>query len=117
MEEVAKWVEKAEHDLNAAEVNLKEGIYDVSAFFSQQAAEKSLKALYISKYKELWKIHDLYELAIKVEAPKTISDICEKLTQHYIATMYPNDEEYSKEDAEEAVEQAKKVMKWVKEKL
>jgi len=117
MEEVSQWIEKAEHDLNTAEVNLKEGIYDASAFFSQQAAEKALKALYILKYRKLWKIHDLYELSKKVGSPKDISNISEKLTQHYIATRYPNEEEYSRKDAEEALGQAKKVMEWVKKKL
>ena len=96
MEEVSKWFDKAEHDMNAAEVNLKEGIYDASAFFSQQAAEKALKALNILKHRKLWKIHDLYELSKEIDAPKGISLLCEKLTQHYIATRYPNDEVYSK---------------------
>lgn len=59
----------------------------------------------------------MYELAKKINAPKDISTICESLTQHYIATRYPNDGEYTKEDAEEALDQAKKVIKWVKEKL
>jgi len=117
MEEVSQWFKKAERDFNVAEVNLKENIYDASAFFSQQAAEKALKALYIMKYKRLWKIHDLYELAKKVNATKNICDLCEKLTQHYIATRYPTDEEYSKKDAEEAINQSRMVIKWVKKRL
>lgn len=41
------WLRQAERDLNTAKVNLRERIYDASAFFSQQAAEKALKAFYI----------------------------------------------------------------------
>ena len=117
MKEVKEWMEKSQRDLNTAEVNFKEGIYDASAFYSQQAAEKSLKALYIKENKKLWKIHDLYELSLKVGAPSEISEFCEQLTQHYIATRYPTDAEYSKEDAEEALKQSRDVIEWVKKKL
>ena len=72
-------------------MNLKEAIYDASAFYSQQAAE--------------------------VDAPVKISELCEKLTQHYIATRYPTDAEYSKTDAEEALDQSRDVIEWVKKRL
>ena len=113
MNEANKWIEKAEKDLNAAVINLNEGLYDVSSFLSHQAAEKALKALYILKFKRLWKIHDLKQLAQKVDAPVEIIRICGELNPHYIATRYPVDFSYTKDVAEEALEFAKKVVEWV----
>ncbi len=37
--------------------------------------------MYIIKYKELWKIHDLVKLGEKLSSPKDILIICERLTQ------------------------------------
>ncbi len=115
--EYEEWIEKAEKDLHAAEINLKQSLYEVSAFLSQQAAEKALKAAYILKYKRLWKIHDLEQLGEKVDAPEGIIKICKELTQHYILTRYPDEEEYAKEDAEAALKQAKEVIEWSKNRL
>lgn len=117
MEEVSGWMDKSKRDFSTAETNLREGIYDASAFYSQQAAEKALKALYIRNNKRLWKIHDLTELGKNLGAPGDIIIVCESLSQHCIATRYPTDARYEKVDAEEAVEQAKTVIEWVKKEL
>ena len=61
-EEIANWLKKAEHDLNAVKSSIKTKNYDWACFQAQQAAEKALKALFIKKYKRLWKIHDLVKL-------------------------------------------------------
>jgi HEPN domain-containing protein len=55
-ESVEKWVVKAERDLSDAEFNLINGRYEVAAFLAHQASEKALKALYILKFKRLWKM-------------------------------------------------------------
>ena len=117
MEDVNKWMEKSERDLYAAKINLQQKLYEVSAFLSHQAAEKALKALYILKFKRLWKIHNLYDLGEKVGAPKDILDLCEKLNPHYLATRYPTEEEYTEEDAIEAFEFSEKVVTWSKKAL
>jgi HEPN domain-containing protein len=114
---VDKWIIKAEKDLSDAEFNLANGRYEVAAFLAHQAAEKALKALYILKFKRLWKIHDLKELAVKVDAPKEIIKIGDALNPHYIQTRYPVEVTYDEELAEEAVENAKKVVEWIKKKL
>lgn len=54
MKEVEKWIKKAEKDLVTARVDLNNKEYEAAAFFSHQAAEKALKALYILKFKRLW---------------------------------------------------------------
>lgn len=112
MDETKQWMEKAKRDLNAAGINLNENLFDVCAFLAQQASEKALKALYIQKFKKLLKIHDLYELGKKIGATKEILDACERLNPHYIATRYPSDENYTRELAEEALSDSKKVVEW-----
>lgn len=58
-ESIEKWIVRAERDLSDAEFNLINGRYEVAAFLAHRAAEKALNALYILKFKKLWKIHDL----------------------------------------------------------
>ena len=71
IEEINKWFNLAERDLVSAKKNFKKKIYYVSAFLCQQSVERGLKALYIKKYKELLKIHDLVKLAKKIDANLT----------------------------------------------
>ncbi len=103
MIEVKKWYEKAKKDLSAAEINLDQGLFEVSAFLSHQAAEKALKALYILKFKRLWKIHDLKKLSESVHAPTKIMGLCERLNPHYLATRYPLEVDYTQKDANESL--------------
>ena len=113
--EEESWIEKAERDLLAAEVNLREGFHDVSAFLSSIAAEKALKALYILKFKRLWKTHDLVGLGEKIGADDKTMRLLEPLNEHYIKTRYPSDIVYTKKIAKEAMNTSRKVLEWVKE--
>lgn len=117
VEEAERWMKKAESDFSAAEINFQQELYEVSAFLAHQSTEKALKSLYILKFKRLWKIHDLFELGKKVEAPEYTLKFCEKLNPHYLATRYPMDEDYTEKIAKEALESAKKVIEWAKEKM
>ena len=116
-EEVEKWIEKAEEDLSDAEFTFKNKRFSLSAFLSHQAAEKALKALYILKFKRLWKIHDLEKLCLTINANRSIIKISKKLNPHYIETRYPTETEYTEEIAKEALENSRKVVEWVKRKL
>lgn len=116
MKEAKRWLEKAEKDLLAAEINLRQDLYEVSAFLSHQAAEKALKALYVLKFRRLWKIHDLEKLCLALKA-KEIVKMCRKLNPHYIETRYPVESKYTKEVAKTALKNAKKVVMWVKRRL
>ncbi|MBI4167374.1 MAG: HEPN domain-containing protein [Candidatus Aenigmarchaeota archaeon] len=117
MKEVIKWVARAGKDLRAANINLKQNLFDVAAFLSHQAAEKALKALYILKFKRLWKIHDLEKLALTLSADKEIIEHCTKLNPHYMDTRYPIDINYNKKMAEDAVKCSEAVVKWAKKRL
>lgn len=66
------------------------------------------------KYKRLWKIHDLVELAKKVKAPQNILELCDALNPHYIETRYLIDVNYDKDMSKEALDNARKVVLWAK---
>ncbi|MBC8521869.1 MAG: HEPN domain-containing protein [Methanomicrobia archaeon] len=116
--EVKNWLEQAEHDVEVAEYNLKGNMLDAAAFYSQQAAEKALKSLYISKFNELWKVHDLVRIAKRIQAPTKIVELCAKITPAYSTTRYPDvGKEYGRGDVEEILRSAKEVLEWVKKNL
>ena len=112
-----EWIKKAEHDMATSEVNLDNNIFDAAAFFAHQAAEKALKALYILRYKRLWKVHDLVGLGKRIDVPQNILKACDALNPHYIETRYPIGIDYEKDAAAEALGNARKVVKWAKERM
>ncbi len=117
-EEVRKWLEKAESDLSGAEINFREGLYDVSVFLSQQAAEKALKAVQIQKLGKFYKVHDLLTLADSVDAPDEITNCCIKITPYYTITRYPDvGEPITQQSAIDLLDQSSKVVKWAKQTL
>ncbi|MBI3051799.1 HEPN domain-containing protein [Candidatus Woesearchaeota archaeon] len=116
MEAPDEWMNRAERDLKTANANLGVGEHEAAAFFSHQAAEKALKALYIKRHNKLWKTHDLVGLISKL-GHGGIENECELLNRHYIDTRYVVDLEYSREIAESALKLAGKVVKWSRQKL
>lgn len=117
MKEVKRWVEKAVKDLSDAEFNLSGKRFEVAAFLSHQAAEKALKALYILRFKRLWKTHDLVGILTEVKGNKALLKLCEDLNRHYIETRYPTETEYTEKIASDAIKKARKVVEWVKGKI
>jgi HEPN domain-containing protein len=87
------WWDQGERDLRHARHSLEDGDYEWSAFASQQAAEKALKALILSQGGEPWG----YSISGLVEALPpgiaTVPDLMEtanRLDKHYIPARYPN---------------------------
>ena len=117
-EEAKEWIEKAEEDLDTAEFNLKGRKMPAAAFYSQQAAEKALKALQIENLRRFDKVHDLVLLGKSVKAPEGMLKICEDLSPFYMITRYPNSKEaYDKEEVKKAVSSSKEVVEWVRRQL
>ena len=83
-EEIKKWIEKAKKDLDTAKYNFDGRKIDASMFYSQQTAEKSLKALHIKKYGEFPKIHDLFLLGKEVNLPEKLIEEVKELTLAYV---------------------------------
>lgn len=118
-EEIKKWMEKAEHDLNTAKTNFHERIYDAAAFYSQQSAEKALKALCIKTLGEVVKTHDLVFLSRKLDLPDELKIACKELSPAYTYTRYPDviEIETLDEVSEKLIGYAKEVLEWVKKKI
>ena len=85
------WVQALE-DLETAKVLLKNKRYYASAFFSQQAAEKALKALYIETKREITvKTHNLVELLDMLGVnDEELREAAMELNPEYVITRYPD---------------------------
>jgi HEPN domain-containing protein len=125
--EALKWLVQAESDCRKAFNDLRTEDWDSAAFWSQQCAEKALKALLLSSGK-VYRGHDLLDIArvVREELGLDLSlllDDLRELTIHYTVARYPNaanaipSELYSESKARELVERAKRVLEWVKRNL
>ena len=119
-EEVKNWWERAKKDLNTAKNSLNSGDYYATSLFSQQSAEKALKALQLKKENKIIKTHDLLFLAKKLEIPENLIENCRKLKPVYIETRYPDigadipSKRFNKKNSLEFVQTAKEVLEWLK---
>jgi len=111
-----KWLKKAEENFKAAELSMREGLYAVSCFHSQQAAEMALKAQIVLVLGSQPLSHALTDLAAELRAVgQPVSPSVEDLSwlqDHYLQARYPNARlsEYTSQEAERAVEIAKIVL-------
>lgn len=113
------WIKKAEQDFDTAKYNLKGDKVDAAIFFLQQSAEKALKAVYIKKFKNIIKVHDLVLLAKKVKAPLKVIEFCKELTPAYQYTRYPDVSPVNniKEKTIKFISFVEEILKWTKESL
>ncbi len=81
---------QSNEDLATARVLLDADRYYASAFFSQQAAEKALKALYQEVKRRPNFTHDLIDIAQPLQGPADMIDAARRLTPAYIVLRYPN---------------------------
>ena len=117
--------EQALEDLKTAEALIEVKRYYASVFFSQQAAEKALKALYIELKRDFPpKTHSLLRLADELEIKdEDIIDALLDLNPEYIVTRYPDAANevpariYNERMAVEHLEKARKVVEFCREKL
>lgn len=121
MDKAKIWITQAEEDLLWSKASLKEGILRGACFAAQQSAEKALKAFLLSKDMTSPKIHDLVTLnqqCFNIESKfKDLEEACNLLSPYYISSRYPDVaqfEEYSQNQVEETVENAEKVIDFVK---
>jgi HEPN domain-containing protein len=122
------WLRQAESDLRKARNDLKTGDWDSAAFWSQQAAEKALKALLLEAG-VIYRGHDLLGIAEAIErelgvrVDEDIKGYLRELTIHYTVARYPNaanaipSELYDESKARTLVSMAERVVGWVKERL
>jgi HEPN domain-containing protein len=123
-EYIKKWLLKADNDLKVAENEMRlspeETVTDAVCFHSQQAVEKFLKAYLITKNVEFGKTHNLeFLLELCVKEDKEFAEIeVGNLTFYSVEVRYP-DEFYipSLNESKECIEIARKVKRFVLEKL
>ena len=114
---VRAWFKKAENDLINAEHTIKMDFppTDTICFHAQQCAEKYLKGFLTFHEKDFPKTHSLEDLVLlcKDMAPNIESELAdiEILSSYGVEVRYPDEIYYDipREDAQEAIDLAKKV--------
>jgi HEPN domain-containing protein len=123
-EESKNWWLQSLEDLETARVNIETKRYYASVFFSQQAAEKALKALYIETLRDYPpKTHNMLEISRTLDVPETVLEAAIELNPEYFVTRYPDAangvpaEMYTEKKANLHFEKAEVVIQWVKSQL
>ena len=121
------WLQQAKHDLNHAQNSLAAGDHGWACFAAQQAAEKALKALYLSRNMEGWG-HALQKLLLAIRDELDVQDDlvhrATRLDRCYILTRYPNAfaagapaDYYHEQDALEAIADAEAILRFCEDHL
>lgn len=87
------WLGQAKRDLSLAKHATDDEFHEWACFAAQQAAEKSIKALYQRLGGEAWghSIKELFEeLPREIRPPEHLFDSAKLLDQYYIGPRYPN---------------------------
>jgi len=123
-EEVKKWMEQANADLNSAKKNLNIKIYYISVQCSHQATEKALKALFIEKHNQMpEKTHDLIKLGKRVNIPEKYYEALYELNPEWLPSKYPDASNvapvrsYDESSAKLHLKKAKKVLIWIRKQI
>jgi HEPN domain-containing protein len=118
--EIRQWLIRADHDVRSAWLlfNADPPLFDTAVFHCQQAAEKALKAYLTLKDTPFQKVHVLSVLVEQcTQSDPTfveLMDIADLLTPYAVAFRYPGELlEPSREDAQEALNAAEKVLDFV----
>ena len=124
--DVAKrWFNKGNNDLSSGKYlfTMPNPPTDIICFHSQQAAEKYLKGFLVFHDVEAPRIHGIEELismCVKIDSEfSKLYDIGSDLSGYAVEVRYPTDEDYeiTIEEAQHAIEIAKKFRKFVLDKL
>ena len=115
-QQAERWLKQAENDLATAQALLDLKNFSGACFFSEQSAQKSLKAFLIKNKQIRLSIHAIAELleksAIFDQSFLNLVDEGKVLDKYYLTTRYPDAlpdsslapfESYSKSEAEGAI--------------
>ena len=112
------WISFAKSDLAIAKIDKTNSIsFESLSFHTQQAVEKSLKALLIFDNIEFPRTHNVRILLDLLKSRHIIPDIVDEsavLTEYAVSSRYPGESEPIEEDEyRRAVEIAQAVLNWV----
>lgn len=119
VESPAEWMRYARSDLALANATSDEVMLESLCFHVQQAVEKSLKAVLVSRAIPFPRTHNIDSLIgllpADVPVPPEDADVAE-LTEYAVTVRYPGLEEpVSADEYREAVRLAESVVKWAEE--
>ena len=123
---VARWIERAQYDLETAKVMLDTARYLYVAYMCQQAVEKLLKAIIAQQGKENLPIHNLNRLAevavIRNDLNAEQFNFLAELTPYCIEARYGDYKEslaeiINAEKAREVYEKTEEIFKWLYRKI
>jgi HEPN domain-containing protein len=112
-----EWLNRARSDLTLAGNRIECVYLEDLCFHAQQAAEKGLKAIFVSHGWRYPYAHDLSTLItellkFKLDVPADVQD-CVVLTEYAVEGRYPGfDEPVSEEEYLDAIVKAKRVLQW-----
>ena len=125
--EAESWLRQGEKDLKHAEKSIEFEDYEWACFSAHQAVEKVIKALFRLINIDVWghSISQLLQnLPENLRPDQNLIDISKELDKHYIPSRYPNAhpsgapmDYYTKNEAERAVNYAKEIIKFCKNKI
>jgi HEPN domain-containing protein len=111
---------QARADLATAVTLMDAGIYYASVFFSQQAAEKALKAAAASSQTRSAKGHNLIQIANSLNAPVDVMNASAELNAEFLLSRNPDVADgvpaqmYDKASARLHLRCAQEVVEWAK---
>ena len=117
-----RWMDRARSDLTLARTR-PEGVHLADlCFHAQQAAEKAIKALLVSRSVEFPYVHDLvFLLSLLADAGHAVPEpvkSAKELTRYASVTRYPGlDERVSDLQYADALEIAEAVVRWAEDSL
>lgn len=121
------WLRQAERDLEQAEASRAEERHEWACFAAQQAAEKAVEALHLSRQQEarghvVAKL--LTELPAQLEAPPGLVDRAKVLDNFYVSSRYPNGhpdgapfEHYGPLQSEQALDHARAIIEFCRSQM
>ncbi len=123
-EEIRRWMEHAENDLDVARVVIAADKRGATAYHCQQAVEKALKALFmVTRNTDAPRTHSLVFLGQETGALQLFGDLLRELTPAYTDTRYPDasvespEEIYGGNRAQRLFDQTTEFFKWIRSEL
>ncbi len=121
--EVADLLAQADEDMTTAQSLIDTARWYASVFFSHQATNRRLEALYVVEKSEHPRMHDLTKICRGLDAPDGVCLGARRLNRHYVTTRYPDAangvpaDQYDEAQAREYREIAMEIAEWVRSKI